>query len=129
MFKNAKTYTKQGDIGEARAIFEYTKMGFAVSRTIFDSERYDLIIDNGVKLYKVQVKTTNHISRCGIFIVTLCTSGGNKTSYNKRKISKDDCDEIFVLCSNGDCFIIPINEICDKLSINLGEKYKIYKIN
>ena len=40
MFKNAKTNTKQGDIGESMAIFVYTKMGYGVSRTIFDSEKY-----------------------------------------------------------------------------------------
>ena len=58
MFENATTRTKQGDIGEARAIYEYTRLGYGVSRTLFDSCRYDLIIDDGSTLQRESLPHT-----------------------------------------------------------------------
>jgi len=88
IFENATTNTKQGDIGEARAIYEYTCLGYTVSRTIFDSAKYDLIIDDGTCLARVQVKTTSFRTKeygkyasstkhTG-FYVNLKTTGGNR---------------------------------------------------
>lgn len=50
MFENATTFTRQGDIGEARAIYEYTRLGYTVARTLFDSAKFDLIIEKDSEL-------------------------------------------------------------------------------
>lgn len=50
-----------GDIAEAVILAEFTKLGFQVNIPI-GTQRYDLIIDTGTQLLKVQCKVA---SRCG----------------------------------------------------------------
>ena len=59
MFGNVNNFKQQGNIGMAYAIAYYTKLGYVVSIPLTDSQDYDLIIDTGIKLLKVQVKTTD----------------------------------------------------------------------
>ena len=47
---------KQGDIGLGQAIGYFTSLGFTVSVPLTDSQEYDLIVDNGFSLNRVQVK-------------------------------------------------------------------------
>lgn len=139
LFENCNTGTKQGDVGEAYAILHYTKLGYTVSRTIFDSAKYDLIVDDGNQLKRVQVKTTsfkrinyNGYNASG-YCVKLSTSGGSASQNTRRKPQKDDYDELFILTENEDCWIIPISEIVEKDQIVIGAdgsraKYNEYKI-
>jgi hypothetical protein len=127
MFENCKNTTKQGDLGEARAIYEYSKMGHSVSRTLFDSEKYDLIVDDGESLKRVQVKTTASKSDYGIYMCGLKTCGGNQSYNTIRKREDDDYDLLFVLADSGECWSIPESEL-PRNSINLGKKYNQYRI-
>ena len=126
LFDNTNTWTEQGNIGEARAIYEYTKLGYGVSRTLFDSEKYDLIIDQDGTLLKVQVKTTSQKSRYGIYIANLKTSGGNSSSNYIRNREISDYDILFVLASDGTCWSIPVDAFDAKTAISLGTKYQEY---
>jgi len=46
-----------GDISEARVIVALTEAGYLVSKPFGENARYDLIADDGERLYRVQVKT------------------------------------------------------------------------
>ena len=127
MFKNATTWTKQGDIGEAYAIFKYTQLGFTVSRTLFDSAPYDLLIDDGVDIFKVQVRTTTYKVYKNTYQATLRVSGGNSSSNNVKKRIEGEYDLLFVLADNGDAWSIPAIELPFS-SVNLSDKYEKYKI-
>jgi hypothetical protein len=128
MFENAVTYTKQGDIGEARAIYEYTRLGYGVSRTVFDSMKYDLIIDIDGQLYRVQVKTTSYKSNYGVYQVALSTSGGNQ-SFNKSRPRQDsDYDILFVMADNGDCWSVPVSEFEARNTLNMGSRFDKFLI-
>lgn len=124
LFGNASTNTKQGDIGEARAIYEYTRLGYGVSRTLFDSMKYDLIIDDGFSLKRVQVKTTRYRVKSGYYEATLKTSGGNRYSNKISPRQDGDYDVLFVLAENGCCWSIPVSQIQGKNSITLGKIYE-----
>ncbi len=130
LFENATTYTKQGDIGEARAIYEYTRLGYTVSRTIFDSARYDLIIDDGTKLLRVQVKTSTYETKSGAFEVGVKTSGGNTRENTVRLRDENDYDVLFVLTSSNRCWSIPAKELgTARYTITVGgNKYNEYEI-
>ena len=108
MFSNCINFKKQGDMGMCYAIAYYSKLGWTISIPVTDSQDYDLIVDTGTKLLKVQVKTTTQISEHGIYIVSLKTCGGNKS---------------------GDCYSIPRDAITSKNTINLGEKVLMYKVS
>lgn len=81
MFSNCINFKKQGDMGMCYAIAYYSKLGWTISIPVTDSQDYDLIVDTGTKLLKVQVKTTTQISEHGIYIVSLKTCEGNKSGH------------------------------------------------
>lgn len=50
------TTQQRGDVGVAQAISKFTDMGYSVALPISESRPYDLIVDDGTKLHRVQVK-------------------------------------------------------------------------
>ena len=128
MFENACNSTKQGDIGEARAIYEYTRLGFGVSRTLFDSMKYDLVVDFNGSLKKVQVKTTKCKSRHGVYMANLKVCGGNSSGNTITNREDSDYDILFVLAEDGTCWSIPVTDFDAKTSLNLGTRYDSYKL-
>lgn len=129
LFDNAANSKKQGDIGMCYAIAYYSKLGYTVSIPVTDSQDYDIIVDTGNNLLKVQVKTTSCKSPHGIYQVALRTCGGNRSGSGKCKLFTDNSsDLLFVLTESGECYSIPTSEITTTTSINLGEKYLAYKV-
>lgn len=129
MFSNCINFKKQGDMGMCYAIAYYSKLGWTISIPVTDSQDYDLIVDTGTKLLKVQVKTTSQISDHGIYIVSLKTCGGNKSGYTIKTFENNQSDLLFVLTSHGDCYSIPRDAITSKSTISLGEKVLMYKVS
>lgn len=137
-FENVDTNVKkmQGDVGVARAVYEYTKMGYTVLAPLSDSDKYDLVIGNGQMLMKVQVKTSRCKSQGGEnrtgYQVNLSTKGGNTKINTIRTRESTDYDVLFVLVETGDCWSIPTAALGDaKHSICVGssaDKYKQYKL-
>jgi len=54
------TSKARGEAAEAAFLAKVTSLGFGVSKTWGDSERYDFILDSGQKLWRVQVKSSRH---------------------------------------------------------------------
>lgn len=125
LFDNAINSKKQGDIGMCYAMAYYAKLGWTVSVPVTDSQDYDLVVDNGTRLFKVQVKTTKSISPSGNYIVSLRTIGGNRSGTGK---CKDSSDLLFALTDSGDCYSIPKSEISAVSSVALGERYLPYRV-
>jgi hypothetical protein len=61
--------TTKGDIGELKIALDLIKRGFKVSKPLSSDSRYDLIADDGHKLYRVQCKYT---TSDGKLIVVRC---------------------------------------------------------
>lgn len=112
MFSNCINFKKQGDMGMCYAIAYYSKLGWTISIPVTDSQDYDLIVDTGTKLLKVQVKTTTQIS-----------------GHTTKTFDNNQSDLLFVLTDNGDCYSIPRDAITSKNTINLGEKVLMYKVS
>ena len=88
---------QQGAIGVGRAIAHYSSKGYAVFIPVSDVSRYDLIVDTGEKLLRVEVKTTRSVRND----VSLRTLGGNQSwSGEIKRISSSDCDIVFVVNLN-----------------------------
>lgn len=124
---NQKNSIKQGDVGVARAIYEFSSKGFIVSKPLSENSPYDLIIDDSNTLKKVQVKTSKSKSKHGAYIVELRTKGGNKSGQTIKLMNFDDIDLLFVLCENGSTYLIPSDKINGKGIIYVGKtKYNEY---
>ncbi len=124
LFENANTWTKQGDIGEARAIYEYTKLGYGVLKPLNDSMKYDLVIDRDGLLQKVQVKTTMAISPEGNYVANLKTSGGNRSTQIIKNRQDEDYNILFVLTDNNECYSIPTTNIKARANLTLSNSMK-----
>jgi hypothetical protein len=123
-FKNTK---KQGDMGLGVAIGYFTGIGQTVGIPLTDSQDYDLIVDNGKDLSRVQIKTTSY-KRIN-YEVNLSVKGGNRTSVGKiKKFDTHQCDYLFVVTEKFDRYLIPSQKIVARQCLALGPKYDKYKV-
>jgi hypothetical protein len=76
---------KCGNYAELRVIADAIRRGYSVSIPYGHETRYDLIIDTGKRLLRVQVKNARLI--CGAVMVKTCSSGVSvHTVYNDIEI-------------------------------------------
>ena len=134
IFEEAGYTTKQGDIGEAKAIYEFTKRGYNVSRTLFDSCKYDLIIEKDGIVQRVQVKSTQFSpkNRKG-FQVQVATTGGNRVVNTITKPEATDYDLLCIVTSDDNMWLIPSEEIAGRINFVVGStgpnaKFNEYKL-
>lgn len=109
---------EQGAIGVGHAIAHYSAKGYAVFVPIADIKRYDLIVDTGTELLRVEVKTTTNDRGQ----VKLLTCGGNQ-SWNgvSKKLSSDDCDLVFAINLNtGAIREFPSSELHGRSSVKVA---------
>lgn len=118
----------QGNVGVGRAISYYTSIGYAVSIPLNDTQKYDLIVDNGSQLLRVQIKTTRHKSKYGIYQVEMHNTGGASGVYKPKEFDKATCDILFVLTKEGACYEIPTEQIQVKHCLALNERTDCYKV-
>ncbi len=130
MFQNCKTTTEQGNIGEAYAIAYYTKIGWKISKPLFVNTDYDLVVDNGTELLKVQIKTTRQRTKTILssFIVNIKSSGSNARVTDIRDFDNTKVNILFVLANNGDCWSIPVEGFVAKTAITLSNGMDKYKV-
>ena len=129
LLNECKTYSKQGNIGLAYAIAYYSKLGYTVSIPLTDTQDYDIIVDTGETLLKVQVKTTTCKSEYNNYQLNLKVSGGNRSGEGKVKtFDQNNYDLVFAMTNDFEFYSIPRKEITSKTSISLGEKYLPFKV-
>lgn len=128
---NQRNSKKQGDVGLGIAIGWFVSKGFTVCIPLTDSQEYDLVVDMGVGLKKVQVKTTKHLSNNRqSFVVALRTMGGNRSGINKIKyIDPTKLDYLFILTMSGTKYLIPIADIgIVRNELTLSSVWNQYKV-
>lgn len=114
------TNKERGNTGISIAIGYFGSNGYVVSVPLNDTQDYDLIVDDGSTLKKVQVKSTGQF-RNGAHIVALFSVGGTNGKRYKT-LKNTDVDLLFVLCSDGTMYLIPVSEINQVSSLNLRKK-------
>ena len=63
----AVTGKRRGEIAEAAFLAKVASLGFTVSKTWGDSDRYDFVVDGGAGLRRVQVKSAHCIGEDGSY--------------------------------------------------------------
>lgn len=95
-----------GELVEIKSISRLIELGYSVSLPFGNNQRYDAIIDNGLELKKIQIKSGRIRNGCLIF---------NTASVNgftgKRKRYTDQIDLFIVYCIENDTmYMIPLEE-------------------
>jgi PD-(D/E)XK endonuclease len=114
---NVLSTNQKGAIAESAITAEAVRLGVGVFRAVAD-ERYDLVLDIGARLLRVQCKTA---AFNGDVLVIRCyscrrTAGG----MLKRSYTSDEIDAVAAYCDElGRCFLIPINRVDGLSTIQL----------
>ena len=114
---------QKGNAGLGIAVAYYSSNGYTVSIPLNDTQDYDLIVDKNNFLKKVQVKATSCKTKYNRYQVALKSCGGTK-GENYKTIIDTKIDEVFIVTDTMEMFIIPIEEIKNKSTLNLSEKYE-----
>ncbi len=125
---NFKTNKEKGNTGLGIAIAYYSSNGYTVSIPLNDTQDYDLIVDKDNILRKVQVKSTSCKTKYGNYQVALKSCGGTKGKTYKTVI-ETSIDEVFILTKDLQMYILPIEEITNKSSLNICKKYERYRVS
>ena len=88
---------RRGELGEAAFLSKAASLGFGVSKPWGDSDRYDLVVDAGGRMLRVQVKSAHRVSAS--------PSGGYhfRACPHKRVPYRDDEIDILV------AYVVPEN--------------------
>lgn len=122
--------TRQGDIGVWTAILYYTRQpAITVSVPTTEQCRYDLVIDDGYRLMRVQVKTCTFKAKSGAYEVQLRTNGANYTTkYKCAKIDIGECDMVFILTGDGTAYEMPSRVLHGRSTVTMSGEYLEYKV-
>ena len=107
------------------AISYFTCNGYTVSIPLNDTQDYDLIVEKNFQLYRVQVKGTSFKTRYDIYQVALKSSGGTKGVVYKT-VKDTNAELLFVVTGDNKLYLIPISEIKNFYTLNLGKDYDKY---
>jgi PD-(D/E)XK endonuclease len=91
---------RKGDIATARAVATFTQMGCDVSIPLTESAFYDLVVDDGHRLYRVQCKFVSTPE------VDLRRIHSNSTGYVTKLLPDGAYDWLYVLRPDGEEFLI-----------------------
>ena len=119
---------EQGLLGLTDAIQWFGANGYSISLPLIDAQPYDLIVDDGTHLQRVQVKTTTQRSDRGHFIVQLCTRGGNQSFQTTKPFDPAACDLLYVLTDDGQRFCIPVGAFTARTGLTLNDRFWPYTL-
>jgi hypothetical protein len=117
----------QGDAGMGIAIAYFSRIGVRIGIPLTDSQPYDLMIDDGGSLARVQVRTTT-VREGRSYVVGLKTVGGNKTQLITKVFDPSAYEWLFVVCGDATAYLIPATAISARYSIFLGRRYEQYRL-
>ncbi|HEU5004709.1 MAG TPA: group I intron-associated PD-(D/E)XK endonuclease [Candidatus Saccharimonadales bacterium] len=122
--------TKQkGDLALASAIQYFVSQDYEVCLPIGDKRDYDLIIEKGGQLSRVQVKYAGLYLRGNQCKVGLRITGGNQSFHYAKKYMDDAFDELFVYTAKGEMFLLPWSKVTARNEISIEhKKYEVFRL-
>jgi hypothetical protein len=117
----------QGEIGLGDAIGWFARRHLTVSVPLADNQPYDLVVDVGGALARVQVKTTTRRSPYARYVVQLETRGGNQSFHTGRESDEAAVDLLYVLTDDGDRYVIPTTAVRSRRTLTLGDRYATFR--
>lgn len=120
---------EKGDLAAAHAISYFMTNGYEVCLPIGDKRPYDIVVEYGGRLQRVQIKYAGYYKGAGKFKAALRTMGGNQSFHTAKKYRDDDFDVLFIYVENGRKFVIPWDELQNRNSIAIeSSKFNRYEV-
>jgi Holliday junction resolvase-like predicted endonuclease len=115
----------QGDLAEAFVVFMLLKQGWTAHLSQVSYSKYDIIVEINGQLKTVQVKSTDSKAPSGNFVVTLKTSGGNKTRLSAEDYDNES-DFLAVVTGDSKVYLMPRVQITAKSSMTISDAHLEY---
>lgn len=110
-------------------MFYYTLKGYTISLPVTESTPYDLLVDTGECILRVQCKTTFYKNVYGIAVIELRSKGGSAGNNREfKRVDKQQADVLWACVEGKEAYEIPVEKIEGKGNINLGKMYVQYKV-
>src|SRR3954464_13375894 len=91
---------RKGDIAVAQAIATFTKLGWDIALPLTESAPYDVLVDDGRKIWRVQVKFTSRKE------VDLRRVHSNSQGYVVKKTESKAYDWLYILKQSSEEYLI-----------------------
>jgi hypothetical protein len=116
----------QADIAEAAVLTKLLKRGFRVLRPIGDRLPYDLAVDVGGRLIRIQVKSAWYEPSKRLYTVDARRTKTNRRFMRRARYTSDDFDIAILYLHEPDvCYVMPIHVFASYRSgISLVEEQK-----
>src|SRR6187200_1602445 len=112
------TTDQKGAIAEAAIALAAMKLGIDIYRPLGEGGRYDLILDVGSRLLRVQCKWAASSEQ--VLVVRCYTFRRTRTGWKKTTYTADEVDVIAAYSMELDrCFLIPIEMVEERPTIQL----------
>ncbi|HEY3828823.1 MAG TPA: group I intron-associated PD-(D/E)XK endonuclease [Solirubrobacteraceae bacterium] len=110
--------SQKGAMAEAEIATAALRLNLTVLRPLSEGGRYDLVIDTGKRLLRVQCKWA---ARQGEVIMAYCTTCRHTPSgYRRTTYSAEEIDAIAIYCPDTDkCYLLPVGEVESRTAISL----------
>lgn len=103
----------KGVITELAVQQAFISHGFGVSVPVLPTSRYDMIVDTGSNLIRVQVKTARDIPDSDGFMISLHSSRTHRWGVQTVNYTSDDVD-MFATFYDGNVYVIPQRDVDGK---------------
>ncbi len=120
---------EKGDLAVAQAISYFMMNGYEVCLPIGDKRPYDIAVEQGGRLFKVQIKYAGFYTGAKKYKAALRSMGGNQSYHTAKKYNNTDFDLLFIYVENGKKFLIPWKNLKNRNSISIEtRKYAQYEV-
>lgn len=109
---------RKGDVSTSQAVATFTALGWDVAIPLTESAAYDLVVDIGTRLVRVQCKFVTGRQ------VDLRRIHSNGSGFVVKRSAPNSYDWLYVLTADGGQFLIK-RCLAGRRSINLQEEHRI----
>jgi prevent-host-death family protein len=100
----------KGNVAEAAAVFHATRLGIPVFRALAEHGRYDLVMEIGGELRRIQCKSGTR--KRDVIVVRIASNRRGADGFIRTFYSRDQIDAVVAYCAEtDDCYYLPIELI------------------
>jgi hypothetical protein len=109
---------RKGNVAEAAVVFHAARLGIQVFRPLLEHGRYDLVLDVGGRLQRVQCKWAQQMGE--VVVVRLASNRLTPAGYVRTHYTKDQIDAVAAYCADLDrCYLLPVHLVAGRNQVSL----------
>lgn len=118
MFVNEHNPNHKGNVAELAIATEAARLGISVLKPLTEHERYDLALDLGSQILRVQCKWATHNGEVVHVHVGRCRT--SRRGYIRATYEHGEIDALAAYCESlGSCYLLPGDMVVGKFALHL----------